>query len=211
MMKFSNASEYLGYPQFGTTIMFAMLLHIMGGIVIYMSPNIRIVDIPVKPINIRLGDSDVQQLVEDEPAPQPELSTSQEVDDAMSKLIRKSETEKVAKKVPVPDASKTNENTNNQAATKTIKQRVDAPRQFVRFTPPNTENLNDGTVIGNSSDSKAEIKARYEQTISLWIQKFKLYPDEAKEAGETNDFRVVNDHGNVTVYSANGDEIIGIV
>lgn len=35
--------------------------------------------------------------------------------------------------------------------------------------------------------------------------------DEAKEAGETNDFRVVNDHGNVTVYSASGEEIIALV
>lgn len=35
--------------------------------------------------------------------------------------------------------------------------------------------------------------------------------DAAKEAGEQDDFRVVNDHGNVTVYAADGTEIIGIV
>lgn len=35
--------------------------------------------------------------------------------------------------------------------------------------------------------------------------------DAAKEAGEENDFRVVNDHGNVEIYSASGESILGIV
>lgn len=35
--------------------------------------------------------------------------------------------------------------------------------------------------------------------------------ESAKEAGETGDFRVVSDHGNVEVYSSNGTSIIGFV
>ena len=35
--------------------------------------------------------------------------------------------------------------------------------------------------------------------------------DAAKEAGEENDFKVVSDHGNVEVYSFDGQSIIGIV
>ena len=35
--------------------------------------------------------------------------------------------------------------------------------------------------------------------------------DAAKEAGETGDFKVVSDHGNVEVYSADGKSILGIV
>jgi hypothetical protein len=35
--------------------------------------------------------------------------------------------------------------------------------------------------------------------------------DEAMEAGELNDFKVVSDHGNVEIYSASGESILGIV
>lgn len=35
--------------------------------------------------------------------------------------------------------------------------------------------------------------------------------DAAKEAGETGDFRVVSDHGNVEIYSSSGESILGIV
>lgn len=35
--------------------------------------------------------------------------------------------------------------------------------------------------------------------------------DAAKEAGETNDFKVVSDHGNVEIYSASGESIFGLV
>ncbi len=35
--------------------------------------------------------------------------------------------------------------------------------------------------------------------------------DEAMEAGELNDFKVVSDHGNVEIYSSSGESILGIV
>ena len=35
--------------------------------------------------------------------------------------------------------------------------------------------------------------------------------DAAKEAGEENDFKVVNDHGNIKIYSASGESILGLV
>lgn len=35
--------------------------------------------------------------------------------------------------------------------------------------------------------------------------------DAAKEAGEAGDFKVVSDHGNVEIYSASGESILGIV
>ncbi len=175
--------EYLGYPQFAATFALAVILHIMAGIGWYMSPPLKIVDIPVRTIDIRLGDSDVQQqaIADDEPAPQPELSTSQEVEDAMTKLIRHSAPEKVVKKPPAPHVSKPQDNSEKVPVKPPVpNERVDTPRQFVRFSASDPANKNKGSVIGNSNDSNAEVKARYEQTISLWIQKFKLYPDSAR-------------------------------
>lgn len=45
------------------------------------------------------------------------------------------------------------------------------------------------------------------------IEELPTYDDTnaAKEAGETNDFKVVSDHGNVEIYSASGESILGLV
>ena len=43
---------------------------------------------------------------------------------------------------------------------------------------------NGGSVIGNSSSKGAEAQKRYTQTISLWIDKHKVYPAAARAAGE---------------------------
>lgn len=63
-----------------------------------------------------------------------------------------------------------------------------------------------GTHVGDGSD------------FGFWpdidaINELPIYEgtDEAKAEGETGDFRVVSDHGNVEVYSADGSSIIGIV
>lgn len=50
-------------------------------------------------------------------------------------------------------------------------------------TPSNLAK-NGGSVIGNSSSKGAEVQKRYTQTISLWIDKHKVYPEAARAAGE---------------------------
>lgn len=41
-----------------------------------------------------------------------------------------------------------------------------------------------GSVIGTSNSAKAEIQSRYTQTISLWLNKYKVYPEAARSRGE---------------------------
>lgn len=42
----------------------------------------------------------------------------------------------------------------------------------------------EGSLIGNSDASDAQLRTRYTQTISLWIDKHKVYPEAARAAGE---------------------------
>lgn len=77
------------------------------------------------------------------------------------------------------------------------------PDALNKFAPPYCYF---GTLEGDGSDfgywpsmSEIEDLPTYEST------------DAATEAGETNDFKVVNDHGNVEIYSASGESILGIV
>lgn len=181
-----SSIEYLGYPHFVAMFAFAVMLHILALLGWSVMPHIRIIDIPIHAMNIRLGDGDVEEIPneEEEALPQPEFGNSAQLESAMTKLIRKPEPEKIVKKPIMPRVDKA-----VAPADKTISQnpvvndKSDSPRQFVRFMPANKVADGTGSVLGNSTDNKAEIKSRYEQTISLWIQKFKLYPESAREQG----------------------------
>ncbi|GEM_PF-1100233 len=67
------------------------------------------------------------------------------------------------------------------------------PKRYVRANQltaqlgskkPKKLDINGGSAIGNSNSKKAEIQKRYTQTISLWIDKHKVYPDAARSKGE---------------------------
>jgi len=63
------------------------------------------------------------------------------------------------------------------------------PRRYVRASQltaqlGGSDKKGEGSVIGNSSAHKAEAQRRYTQTISLWIDKHKVYPEAARAAGE---------------------------
>lgn len=176
--------EYLGNPHFAVMLGLAFVLHLMALLGWSFVPPVRIIDIPVHAMNIRLGDSDVRQAQDDEVVPQPMVDNSAQLESAMAKLIRKPTAEKIEKKAPEPPVNKGTQSSEKLAdKAPLVSDNVDSPRQFVRSAEDKKIDKREGSVLGNSNDSKAEIKARYEQTISLWIQKFKLYPEKAREMG----------------------------
>lgn len=163
-------------------ITLAILLHVLALLGISLMPHIRIIDIPVHAMNIRLGDSDVEQIQDDEVlAPQPSADNSDQLESAMTKLIRKEPSAKAAKKLPAPKVEKpitpADKVTPQQPV---VHENSNSPRQFVRDMSADKKLNTQGSVLGNSTDQQAEVKTIYEQTISLWIQKFKLYPESAR-------------------------------
>ena len=182
--------EYLTNRHFAAVLGATFLFHIASLYIYYVIPRTPVVNIPVRALNIRLGDVDVQ----DETAPQPKVPNAQQVEASMTKLMRTP----VADKVPLEEA-KTPKTVQPLTAPKTQEQ-PDAPRQFVRETKTKAA----GSDIGNSTATTAEIKSRYEQTISLWIAKFKVYPEEARAAGMQGNTAVrirIDRRGNIR-YSA---------
>jgi protein TonB len=179
------ALEYLGYRHFTATLILAIMLHILAFYIWYNMPHIRVIDIPVHALNIRLGDGDVQ-VEEYETQPQPMADNSKQVESAMTKLIR--QPEKIVKKSAPARAHKEAEAPVKLPESATDKMpvigdNVESPRQFVRAVTSDSPDKALGSELGNSKDDDASIKSRYEQTISLWIKKFQLYPESAKEQG----------------------------
>jgi len=76
--------------------------------------------------------------------------------------------------------------------------------QFVRDDEvQSTASNNTGASAGNSGTHEAELVSHYEQLISLWIQKFKLYPAEARTQGMQGETVVrirIDRHGNIRYY-----------
>ncbi len=91
-----------------------------------------------------------------------------------------------------------------------------------RYTPPVTnvkgveggKGTGTGSAIGNSTSESAEIESRYTQTLSLWLNRYKVYPMEARKAGigGTVMLRIrINRQGRIMRYyleRASGHEII---
>lgn len=128
--------------RFAVCLLVAASLHIAVAVVWYLLPREPVVDIPVRPLNIKLGDAEIAMTAEEIRAAAP----------------------------PALEAVVTPE------APKPVEAKSDSPRQFVRAAVPTS-------VPAVGTEGRAVASARYEQLVSLWIQKFKLYPKEALAAG----------------------------
>lgn len=146
--------EKLGERHFLLTIVVALLLHISGLVVWTFSPKQTVHELQIRMLNIRLGDGDELTLE----APSSASASVPENVPQVEALIDKIAVSPTPSR-PQPDKSEM--------------------QQYVREV--NTPRLKKTGSKNGVRD--AEIMSRYTQMISLWIQKFKIYPEEARAKG----------------------------
>jgi protein TonB len=197
---------YLSDWYFALVIGVALLLH-MGAVWVWQSiPKAQVIDIPVRVLNIKLGDSESEETA----IAQPGVGNKSAVEDTISRLVRDQEAETQAHaQAPAPPSPRTDEPVLVPPSKKTeaparprkenIRGKIDvrqegtataapimpveasSPTQFVRSTNAQADLQPDTSKP--TKQREAEMVSRYEQLISMWIQKFKVYPEEARRKG----------------------------
>lgn len=172
----SRAPYMLTERYFLLAIGAALALHLSGFVAYSLSPKQKVMDIPIRSMNIRLGEGDDGSA---ELPPQPINSNAPQVEAIVEQIAKEVATETVANdKLP-----------------------ADGARQYVReINTPKAKK----TATGKKGRRDAEIMSRYTQMISLWIQKFKVYPEEARIAGLNGSTVVrirIDRRGNIRYYA----------
>jgi TonB family protein len=151
----SKLDTYLPWRYFAAMVALAALLHIFGLVVLSVIPASPVIETPVKVLNIRLGDdlgtSTDAALLGDSGAAIEEESAT------VSELLNHG-------KIPVPVSHYVREGSQKKSG----KGKKDGSGSK-------------GSPLGNSTAADAEIMARYEQLISLWIEKHRIYPQQARD------------------------------
>ncbi|MFO0388826.1 MAG: energy transducer TonB [Alphaproteobacteria bacterium] len=211
-------AEMLGSNHFAVAVAAAVALHMLALFIYHISPKTQVIDIPVRALNIKLSEDDL--LTEEEiKLATPTNSNYSQVENTITRLVRSQEAEAAREKSVVKSIDKAFDNVVKIPTDKKLYKfdmrsegvKSAAPvmpvvaRQFVRdLAAPTPVAKPEQAPLSNSASKEAEVLARYEQLISMWIQKFKQYPNAAKSAGMQGETVVrirIDRRGNVKYYS----------
>lgn len=179
------AAELLSEKHFIAAVVVALSLHLFVVVVWQLLPKPQVIDIPVRPLNLKIGDVDIKYDVRDVA---PHAANAADVEKTLSKVIQ------------VPDSARTETVVGSmEKAMSDLSQGAaeDVMHQYVRAGE-------EAPVPAAPTDEKGTaIKTRYEQMVTAWVQKFKNIPDEARAQGLQGEtiVRVRTDRrGNVRYY-----------
>ncbi len=156
----SKLDTYLPWRYFAAMMVLAALLHLFGLLVWSVIPSAPVIETPVKMLKIRLGDESSTSNVST-PGSLGEVETvseNMEESSSVSELLAK---EKMT--TPISHYVREGEQKKSGKGKRGTRAR--------------------GNPLGNSTEADAEVMARYEQLISLWIEKHRIYPQQAREMG----------------------------
>lgn len=188
---------HLGRRQFVLALSLAAMLHLMGFMVYLVAPHETVIDIPVRALNLKLGGGDELEAISASETSDGMSSNNEQVEKSLGSLLA----EPKAPALPVGRrgldvleqaiARKASRMVHDVAAGRyspTMSDEARSAHQYVRERDPNVK-LPDqpGSALGATPESKAEVLSHYEQAISSWIQRFKLYPDDARKAKLTGE------------------------
>ena len=190
-------AEIIDEKFFFITLAAAIMLHMAGIYAYNLLPKTEVIDIPVRALNIKLGDGE-PFTQEEQKAEQPVSANQNNVENIIAKVAREADPQAQDRSKSVMNSIDKAMGSDKDSASKAFEKALGAPnaetpesrklaaapKQFVRangMQAPGGKST--GSILGNSSAKEAEMMSRYEQLISLWIEKFKLYPDEARSQG----------------------------
>lgn len=222
--KYSRYGVYLHGQHFWGTVLLAFLLH-LGGVALYhLLPSESIQEIPVRVLNVKLGGVTfpepsqpansfsaaaaefAEKIKGAKEIPLEEMEAGQSVS-ALSAFEKQIDPTTQPKSVRKPAAGN-----NGQAAAKKDRR---APQEPIMKSEPakryyrdpaaesKTSGAAEGQADGNSASASAEVRNRYTQTLSLWIDKHKIYPTEARANGLGGQVLLrirINRQGRITRY-----------
>lgn len=171
---------------FVVAIVFSLLLHAVGWSQLpRLMPKAPPV-LPVQVLQVKLGMEDVENATKT-------YAASASVDHLVRTQLGSNTTlsERAARKL------------DKQVSTpKSLPQSL--PEQFVRERKPVQQTLGKGAMLGNSQQSNINAITSYAQTLALWVQRFKSYPEKARAVGMEGDAVVrirIDRQGNILYVS----------
>lgn len=161
-----------GSRYFTLAIAAAVAVHLLGVYIWYLMPKQEVIEVPVRVLNVKLGDGDVSASQLQSIAP--DAANKAKVESALSKLVKDERRDYARAQSVIRSMEEAIADQTVRAYTAPL-----VPQKYVRETSV----ANEAPVENNHSASESEIIARYEQAIAAWIQKFKLYPEDARVDG----------------------------
>lgn len=200
-------SFYLTRTHFFAMMAVALAVHMVMGVAWMLSPALKVNEIPVHVLNIKLGSGDVsamtslstdnatkttsvKQAAQPNPVPPPHESARKKAPAPVKKSPSKTPVEKTQ-----ADSSSVNSAARYDAATERAQNYAPSgsatsaplaanarPSQYVRRSG-DVQGRGAGAAVGNSIDPQADIMQRYTQLISLWINRHKAIMNRAVQPG----------------------------
>lgn len=195
LSRFSDFSANLSTKHFAAMVVMAILLHLAGITAYQMMPQEQVMQIPVKALNIKLGGAVGAASVElpSNNAPKPSTNSAAQValEAALSSLSTPADPAAVKDEQPVKP---------RRISRSTAAKANTMPSEYVR---EGTKKEGAGSPLGNNEDGGEEVMRRYEQVLSLWIERHKVYPAAARDAEMEGDAVIrirINREGKILLY-----------
>jgi len=187
LSRYSDKNAYVDKGTFLFICVLALILHLAVILVSLYTPKEEVDSIPVRTMNIKFSGAGVEGLempnVSDMPAIAQETYAKQQME-ARNDAHNEARTQAAAnddKNAVIKIITKIVSKKNNSKA---VEEQANAkPKQYIRDTSLSSDEKDkeggNGSGI-NGSQSGTDIVTRYEQEISLWVTRFKRYPEDAK-------------------------------
>nr|AEQ20346.1 Gram-negative bacterial TonB protein [uncultured bacterium CSL1] len=180
---------HLGGRHFMLALGIALLLHVSALVAYWLMPHEQIIDIPVRVLNLKLGSGDELEAISAGEVPDAMPANSGPVEHSLGELFSspaspaESTTRRGLNALERAITEKASKIARDAAAGKystPATRAAQSAQQYVRERDKEPLPQEPGHALGTSKSSKADALTRYEQAISSWVQRFKVYPDEAR-------------------------------